>query len=156
MRDLLDNRSEFPAQEYDLLDATESPLDFERARTRSIVGMDGMSVAEAARACGLTPTALRYYEHAGLIPPVARDGAGRRVFGESDLAWIRYAVCLRSLGMGVADIARYVTAARSADGREEQMALLVEHLDRMLAQRVALDHYIEVARAKLRANGIVP
>jgi len=116
--------------------------------------MQGLSVAEAAQACGLKATALRYYEQAGLIPPVARDGSGRRVFTEQDLAWIRYAVCLRSLGMGVADIARYVSAASRVDGLEEQMALLVDHLDRMLAQRTALDHYIAVARTKLAANGV--
>jgi DNA-binding transcriptional MerR regulator len=113
-----------------------------------------MSVAEAARASGLKPTALRYYEHAGLIPPVARDPAGRRVYDDEDLAWIEYAVCLRSLGMGVAEISRYVSAAQRRDGREEQMAMLAEHLERMQAQRATLDHYIEVARAKLQANGV--
>ncbi len=116
--------------------------------------MNGLSIAEAAHECGLKVTALRYYEQAGLIPAVARDQAGRRVFTEEDLAWIRYAVCLRSLGMGVADIARYVSAAQRADGIEEQMTLLLEHLRRMDAQRATLDHYIAVARAKLAANGV--
>ena len=116
--------------------------------------MRELSVAEAAEACGLKTTALRYYEQAGLIPPVARDGSGRRVFTEQDLAWIRYAVCLRSLGMGVSDIARYVSAANRPDGLEEQLGLLGGHLERMRAQRAALDHYIAVARAKLAANGV--
>ena len=116
--------------------------------------MQGLSVGEAAQACGLKPSALRYYEQAGLIPPIARDGSGRRVFSEPDLAWIRYAVCLRSLGMGVADIARYVSAARRVDGHDEQMALLIEHLERMQAQRAMLDHFIAIARAKLAANGV--
>ena len=116
--------------------------------------MQGLSIGEAARSCGLTPSALRYYEHAGLIPAVSRDGSGRRVFVETDLAWIRYAVCLRSLGMGVADIARYVDAAERAGATEEQMALLAGHLGQMRAQRAELDHFIEVAEAKLRANGV--
>jgi DNA-binding transcriptional MerR regulator len=116
--------------------------------------MDGLTVGQAARACGLSATALRYYEQAGLVPRVERDAAGRRVFTEEDLAWIRYAVCLRSLGMGVADIARYVSAAQRRDGHEEQMSLLAEHLERMQAQRTTLDHYIAVARAKLAANGV--
>lgn len=116
--------------------------------------MQGLSVGEAARACGLKATALRYYEQAGLIPPVARDEAGRRVFTEPDLAWIRYAVCLRSLGMGVAEIARYVTAAHRVDGHDEQMAMLVGHLVRMRGQRAALDHFIAIAEAKLVAKGV--
>jgi DNA-binding transcriptional MerR regulator len=114
----------------------------------------GLSIGEAAETCGLSPSALRYYEQAGLIPRVARDGAGRRVFDESDLAWVRYAVCLRSLGMGVADIARYVDAAQRGDGRREQMRMLVDHLQQMRAQRSELDHFIAVAEEKLRANGI--
>jgi DNA-binding transcriptional MerR regulator len=116
--------------------------------------MPVLSVGEAARVCGLTATALRYYEQAGLIPPVARDGTGRRVFSETDLAWIRYAICLRSLGMGVADIARYVSAAHRVDGHDEQMMLLVEHLERMRAQRAALDHFIAIAEAKLVADNV--
>ncbi len=116
--------------------------------------MQGLSIGEAARACGLEPTALRYYEQAGLIPPVARDEAGRRVFAEHDLAWARYAVCLRSLGMGVAEIARYVNAAQRADGLDEQMALLNEHLERMRARRIELDHFIEIAEAKLASKGL--
>ena len=97
---------------------------------------------------------LRYYEQAGLIPPVARDRGGRRVFSASDLAWIRYAACLRSLGMGVAAIARYVSAAQRVDGHDEQMALLVEHLERMRSQRAALDHFIAIAEVKLAAGGV--
>jgi DNA-binding transcriptional MerR regulator len=127
-------------------------LDFERARSRSIADMQGLSIGEAARACGLQASALRYYEQAGLIPPVARDDAGRRVFGEQDLAWTRYAVCLRSLGMGVAEIARYVDAAHRVGGQDEQMSLLIEHLERMRARRTELDHFIEIAETKLAAN----
>ena len=129
-------------------------LDFERARSRSIGRVSGLSIREAAQRCGLSASALRYYEQAGLIPRVSRDVSGRRVFHEPDLAWIRYAVCLRSLGMGVADIARYVAASQRGDGRREQMALLVEHLEQMRAQRSELDHFIAVAEAKLRANGM--
>ena len=107
---------------------------------------------DAARACGLSVSAVRYYEHAGMIPRVARDDAGRRVFAEADLGWLRYAVCLRSLGMGVADIVRYVDAANRAGGRREQLRLLATHLERMYAQRELLDEFIEIAEAKLAAS----
>lgn len=114
--------------------------------------MQGLSIGEAARECGLEASALRYYEQAGLIPPVARDEAGRRVFRDDDLAWARYAVCLRSLGMGVAEIARYVDAAQRVDGKDEQLSLLAHHLERMRSRRAELDHFISVAEAKLAAN----
>jgi DNA-binding transcriptional MerR regulator len=36
---------------------------------------------------GLSLDTLRYYERIGLIPPVARDSGGRRVYGEEHLGW---------------------------------------------------------------------
>lgn len=116
--------------------------------------MPRLSTGEAAQRCGLSVSALRYYEQAGLIPRISRDRAGRRVFDESDLGWVRYAVCLRSLGMGVSDIARYVAASQRGEGGREQMALLVEHLEQMRAQRAELDHFIAVAEKKLRSKGL--
>lgn len=112
------------------------------------------SIGEAARACGLESSTLRYYEQVGVIPPVPRDAAGRRVFGVEDLAWIRYAACLRSLGMGVVEIARYVQAAHERGGERTQMELLAGHLERMRVQRSVLDHFIEVAETKLASKGL--
>jgi DNA-binding transcriptional MerR regulator len=112
------------------------------------------SIGEAARACGLEASTLRYYEHVGVIPPVPREAGGRRVFGVEDLAWIRYAACLRGLGMGVVEISRYVEAAHQPDGERRQMELLLGHLERMRAQRDTLDHFIEIAEAKLASKGV--
>ena len=117
------------------------------------------SIGEAARACGLESSTLRYYEQVGVIPPVPRDAAGRRVFGVEDLAWIRYAACLRSLGMGVVEIARYVQAAHERGGERTQMVTQAKgvtqgHLERMRVQRSVLDHFIQVAEAKLASKGL--
>jgi DNA-binding transcriptional MerR regulator len=76
------------------------------------------------------------------------------VFGEGDLAWIRYAVCLRSLGMGISEIARYVQAAHRTDGERTQLELLVGHLEQMREQRAELDHFIAIAEAKLASKGM--
>ena len=116
--------------------------------------METWSIGEAARACGLEASTLRYYEHVGVIPPVPRDAAGRRVFGAEDLAWIRYATCLRALGMGVMEISRYVEAAHEQGGERTQLELLSGHLERMRMQRDTLDHFIEIAEAKLASKGM--
>ena len=55
--------------------------------------MDGMSIGEVARRAGLEPSAIRYYESAGLLP-APRRANGRRRYDEGTLqrlAVIRYA-----------------------------------------------------------------
>jgi DNA-binding transcriptional MerR regulator len=111
--------------------------------------VDGLLIGIAARETGLTSHTLRYYEEAGAIPAIARDDTGRRRYSPADLAWIEYAACLRSLGMGIADIAAYVDAARRDDGECEQIEMLRDHVERMKTQRIRLDGYIVMAEGKL-------
>ena len=40
-----------------------------------------MTIGQVARAAGLRPSAIRYYEHAGLLPPPRRAG-GRRDYDD--------------------------------------------------------------------------
>ncbi len=111
-----------------------------------------MTTGQAAAAAGVSAYTLRYYEDAGLIPPPARDDAGRRVYTEIDMAWLDYALCLRRMGMGVAEIAEYVDAATRPGGTSRQMELLRGHVAEMRSQRERLDNFIEIAEAKLAAN----
>jgi MerR family redox-sensitive transcriptional activator SoxR len=41
-------------------------------------GTNGFSIGEVARRAGLRPSALRYYEHIGLLTPQPRSGGQRR------------------------------------------------------------------------------
>lgn len=107
------------------------------------------TIGQAAEVYGLSTHTLRYWEDEGLIPPVARDESGRRRFTDTDLAWIRYASCLRGMGMGVRDIAEYVSVANTEGGRESQMRLLREHLEAMHKQREELTYFISIAEEKL-------
>jgi MerR family transcriptional regulator, redox-sensitive transcriptional activator SoxR len=40
--------------------------------------MEGMSIGEVARSAGVRPSALRYYEGVGLLPPPERENGRRR------------------------------------------------------------------------------
>ena len=111
--------------------------------------MPRVSIGEAAQRVGVSAHTLRYYERVGAVPSVDRDDAGRRQYSQSDLDWARYASCLRAMDVSVADIAAYVAAAERVGGRTKQVALLRRHLERMRRQREELDHFIDVATAKL-------
>jgi arsenate reductase len=45
------------------------------------------------------PSAVRYYESAGVLPPAPRAANGYRRYGEADLARLRLVVALRRLGL---------------------------------------------------------
>ena len=44
--------------------------------------MESMSIGEVARTAGVRPSALRYYEGVGLLPPPERENGRRRYDGE--------------------------------------------------------------------------
>jgi DNA-binding transcriptional MerR regulator len=95
----------------------------------------GLTIADAARASGLSAYTLRYYERAGLIDDVSRAGSGHRRYSDEDLAWIEVLQCLRATGMPIKDIRRYADLVRAGDGNEVQrLALLEEHRSAVRAQ----------------------
>ncbi len=110
-----------------------------------------LKISEAAAKTGLSAHTVRYYESAGLIPPVPRDEAGRRVFDEEAMAWLEYSSCLRSLGMPVRQVASYVRNASSGATDDESRERIRDHLDMMRSRRDELDVYIGLVEAKLDA-----
>jgi DNA-binding transcriptional MerR regulator len=88
----------------------------------------GMTIADVARATGLTAHTLRYYERVGLLNGVDRAESGHRRYGQDDLEWIEVIQCLRETGMPIRRIQRYAELVRAGDGNErERLALLEEH-----------------------------
>jgi DNA-binding transcriptional MerR regulator len=88
----------------------------------------GLTIAEAARATGLSTYTLRYYERVGLIDGVDRADSGHRRYDERDLAWIETLQRLRATGMPIQRILRYAELVRDGEGNErDRLALLEEH-----------------------------
>jgi arsenate reductase len=58
-----------------------------------------MRVSELARRAGIAPSAVRFYEEAGVLPPAARRDNGYRDYAEDTLARLRLVVALRRLGL---------------------------------------------------------
>ncbi|MGZ8502363.1 MAG: MerR family transcriptional regulator, partial [Candidatus Limnocylindrales bacterium] len=59
-----------------------------------------MRVSELARRAGIAPSAVRWYESVGILPPATRQANGYREYAEDDLARLRLVVSLRRLGLG--------------------------------------------------------
>jgi len=58
-----------------------------------------MKVSELARRAGVAPSAVRFYEETGVLPPAARGENGYRDYGDEALARLSLVVALRRLGL---------------------------------------------------------
>src|SRR5262245_65630979 len=93
-----------------------------------------LSIAEAAEVSGLSPHTLRYYERAGLLEPVGRNGSGHRRYRTSDLELIRFLTRLRATGMPIREVRRYAELMQAGDATNaERLALLEQHRDAVIA-----------------------
>ena len=73
----------------------------------------GLTIGEAAKACGLSSKNIRYYEQIGLIPKAARHNlsartGGNRFYGDADLRRLRFIRSSRLLCLGLKDIAQLI------------------------------------------------
>ena len=93
-----------------------------------------MSIAEAAEISGLSAHTLRYYERAGLLEPVGRNGSGHRRYRQADLDLIRFLTRLRATGMPIREVRRYAGLMQAGDATNaERLRLLEQHRDAVLA-----------------------
>ena len=86
------------------------------------------TIADAARDAGVTAHTIRYYERAGLLAPIGRNGSGHRRFTTDDVEWIVGITKFRATGMPIRLIREYAELVRDGDGNEaERLALLEAH-----------------------------
>ena len=101
---------------------------------------------------------LRYYEPAGLMRPVGREGNGHRLDSDDDLGWIEVLTRLRRTGMPIRRMRRYAELAFAGDSTAaERLALLEAHRDSVrkelaeLQQNLAfIEFKVEMYKEKLR------
>ena len=115
-----------------------------------------MKIAELAEQAGIAPSAVRFYEEAGILPPARRTANGYRDFGPEDLARLRLVVALRRLGLGPLDagrLARLCLEHGSVDadlgpmlaGQRAAIARQRDELDRLEVELADLEDTIAAA-----------
>ncbi len=62
------------------------------------------TTGQLAKACGVGPQTLRYYERRGLLPAPPRTSGGRREYGKDDLRRIRFIRRAQELGFQLDEI----------------------------------------------------
>jgi MerR family transcriptional regulator, copper efflux regulator len=65
------------------------------------LGRRTMNIGQAAKAAGLNPKIIRYYESIGLIGATRRSGSGYRDFDDKDVQVLRFIKRSRELGFSI-------------------------------------------------------
>jgi DNA-binding transcriptional MerR regulator len=109
-----------------------------------------LTIADAAKASGLSAHTLRYYEKAGLLEPVDRDPSGHRRYGDSDLERIRFLTKLRATGMPIREVRRYAELMNVGDSTNAQrLALLEAHRQVVMALQTETAKNLELIEWKI-------
>lgn len=115
--------------------------------------MEYQSIAKIAEMTGLSVPTLRFYEQEGLIPPVPRDGAGNRMYGELEITRINTIRCLRAAGLTLGQMRRYFALPDAGEEslrvRREIMLHTQENLSRQMQElhrcmsylKLKIEHY---------------
>jgi DNA-binding transcriptional MerR regulator len=116
-----------------------------------------LTIAEAAQESGLSAHTLRYWERAGLLAPITRNGSGHRRYAEEDLERIKFLTKLRATGMPIRQVRRYAELLNGGDDTNEERLALLEahreavraHLDETAAHLELIDWKIDLYRERL-------
>jgi DNA-binding transcriptional MerR regulator len=109
-----------------------------------------LTVAEAAREAGVSAHTLRYYERAGLLAPIERNGSGHRRFSAEDVEWVVMCTKLRATGMPIRRIREYAELVRAGEGNEaERLALLEAHREQVVEQLAEIERNLELVDYKI-------
>lgn len=97
---------------------------------------DGLSIADAASATGVSTHTLRYYERAGLmLRPIDRASSSHRRYSDADIGWVQFLTRLRWTGMPIAVMRRYTELVREGEATLAQRhELLVRHRETVRRQ----------------------
>jgi len=101
-----------------------------------------MKIGKVARQVDVSPSTIRYYEGAGLLPRASRDCHGYRDYDEADVERIKLVTGARRLGVSLADI-KYIVAIHD-DGEVPSPRILE------LIRQKALD--VDERRSRLESS----
>ena len=110
----------------------------------------GLTVQQASDKTGLSTHTIRYYERIGLLPSIQRANNGHRRYSEDDIGWIEFLKCLRSTGMPISEMQRYVELQQKGDStRHDRLMLLEAHRHRIKAKIGELNSILERIEGKI-------
>jgi DNA-binding transcriptional MerR regulator len=110
-----------------------------------------LTIGEVSALIGLTTHTLRFYEKEGLFfAPVRRNAAGRRVFTDAEVEWLKVCTRLRSSGMPLPEIRRYAQLVLEGPGNEvDRLEVLRRHEAKVQQQVADLQEALDIIHRKV-------
>jgi MerR family copper efflux transcriptional regulator len=110
-----------------------------------------MNIGEVAKGTGIPTKTIRYYESVGLLERPARSAGNYRVYGDRDIATLRFVQRARHLGFSIKEIANLLQLWHDRErASAEVRALAIAHLDaigrklaELQAMQATLQHLVE-------------
>jgi MerR family transcriptional regulator, aldehyde-responsive regulator len=118
-----------------------------------------VQISDVSEKCDISPDTLRYYERVGLLPPVRRSKSGLRDYSESDLMWIDFIKCMRSAGLPIEQLARYVQLFPQGEATAEaRKQILQDQREQIRARMAELQRTLDLLDHKIASyeKSVVP
>lgn len=107
-------------------------------------------INEVSKLTGISAYTLRYYEKEGILPPIERNEAGRRIYTEENLKWIELVTCFKKTKMPVSNIKEIVRLSIIGETTiEDRKKILLNHKKDMQEQLKELIDGIEKIDKKI-------
>lgn len=115
-----------------------------------------LSVSEVSELLGITAHTARYYERAGLLT-VGRSRSGHRVYDRKTVERLDFLVRMRSSGMGISELSRYVDLVREGDSTTElRLEIMLAQRERIRTQIRELERALDTTEYKIATYGGTP
>lgn len=109
-----------------------------------------LTIQEVAEATGLTQHTLRYYERAGLLDDVERNGGGHRRYRRRDVDALLFLVRLRMTGMPIQRVKEYAELVRRGESTiDARHDLLVAWRSELCRRRSELEGNLAILDYKI-------
>jgi MerR family transcriptional regulator, copper efflux regulator len=117
-----------------------------------------MRIGELSRRSGLAPTALRYYEHVGLLPEPERTASGYRSYGEAALDRLSFIRSAQAVGLTLAEVREVLAVRDAGDAPCRVVTEMIERRHAEVRSRIAELRALErdLARLRERAARLAP
>lgn len=109
-----------------------------------------MTIKEVSRICNLSQDTLRYYEKVGLILNIERTSGGIRNYNEKDVRWIMFITKMKSSGISIEALARYVKLSFEGEHTSaERKNILIEQKSKLEDKINGLNGCLEIINTKI-------
>lgn len=107
------------------------------------------SIGEVADITGIAVSTLRYYDREGMFPNMARSSGGMRVFTDAEIEIIKIIECLKTSGMSIKDIKRFLDWCQEGDSSlQKRRDMFYERLGAVKKQMEELQKTLNIINYK--------